>query len=329
MEAEVFAEWLRRQGHQVVRSKSSYWYDAGPRVYQAFPFGWIIQPDEQELYEFMRNQKAVALRYSTPVDYQEGVISYHVVLGKPYDLNLVDHRARNGIKTGLRSCQIEQISLKRLTEDGWLLQKDTLERQGRLDSMSQSEWIRICSSAESLAGFEAWGAIIEGELVASILTARIEDTWYVPYAQCLQKYMKLHINNALFYAASCDMLSRDGINEIFYSLHSLDAPESINEFKFRMGFKARPVRQRIVFNPWLRPFTNKINYRLLLNLTQHYPNSNLFSKAEGVLRFYIQGRQPLSDQNWPKCLADIKEQYTGLETSHTYATSLMGDLKKE
>ena len=329
MDAEIFAEWLRRQGHQVVRTESSYWYDAGPRVYQAFPFGWVIQPDEKELRELIRSQGAVALRYSTSVEFPEGLISYHVVLRKPYDLNLVDHRARNGIKSGLRSCQVEPISLKRLAEDGWLLQKDTLERQGRLDSMSQSEWVKICSSAEGLAGFEAWGAIIEGELVASLLTARIDNTWYVPYAQCLQKYMKQHINNALFYAASCDMLSREGVDGIFYSLHSLDAPESINEFKFRMGFIGKPVRQRVVFAPWLRPFASRINHRLLQYLAQRYPQSVFLSKAEGMLRFCVQGKRPLSDQDWPKCLSNFKESYFRSEFTNEHSLSIIGTLDKE
>ena len=37
MNSETFAEWLRRQGHRVYRTASSYWYEAGPRVLQAFP----------------------------------------------------------------------------------------------------------------------------------------------------------------------------------------------------------------------------------------------------------------------------------------------------
>ena len=33
MDVEHFAEWYRRQGHHAIRSESSYWFDASPRVY--------------------------------------------------------------------------------------------------------------------------------------------------------------------------------------------------------------------------------------------------------------------------------------------------------
>ncbi|GAI76210.1 unnamed protein product, partial [marine sediment metagenome] len=44
-----------------------YWYDVGPRVYQAFPYHWIIDPVKDELSQIFRKGKAIALRYSTAV----------------------------------------------------------------------------------------------------------------------------------------------------------------------------------------------------------------------------------------------------------------------
>jgi len=40
MNIEIFAEWLRHQGHQIHKTQHSYWYDQGPCVYQAFPYHW-------------------------------------------------------------------------------------------------------------------------------------------------------------------------------------------------------------------------------------------------------------------------------------------------
>ena len=168
--------------------------------------------------------------------------------------------------------------------------------------MSRAEWQRICRAAEGLPGFEAWAALVGGALAAAILTARIDDTCYVPYAQCLHEYMPQHVNHALFYVATCEMLAREGVREIFYSLHSLDAPESINEFKFRMGFAARPVRQRVVMHPLLAPVATPALHRLVRRAALRYPDNPILSKTEGMLRFYLQGRQPLEEQPWPKCL---------------------------
>jgi hypothetical protein len=235
MNAEIFAEWMRRQGHKVFRTASSYWYDAGPRVLQAYPFGRLIQPSQQELRELTVGKNNLAVRYSTPFDAPDGIVSYHVVLCNPYDIEMLRSQARNGIRRGLESCHVERISCDRMAKEGWILQKDTLERQGRSSSMKQGEWERICSSAADLPGFEVWAALVGDELAATILTVRIDDTFYVPYAQCYNKFMCLHANNALFYEASRDMLARDGVKGIFFSLHSLDAPPQCKRFQVSHG----------------------------------------------------------------------------------------------
>jgi hypothetical protein len=87
MNPDIFAEWLRRQGHHVIRSESSYWFDQGPRVYQAFPYHWVIKPPEGELKSLLRDNRAIGARYSCATDEREGSISYHVVCSdKEYDL---------------------------------------------------------------------------------------------------------------------------------------------------------------------------------------------------------------------------------------------------
>jgi hypothetical protein len=139
---ETFAEWFRRQGHDVYRTQSSYWYDAGPRVLQAFPYHWLIQPTEQELRQLMVGKGIISLRYSTPLEAPEGMASYHVVLHNPYTLEMLRAQARNGVRKGMSEFQVQRISFERLADEGWILQQDTLDRQGRLSSMTQSEWQR-------------------------------------------------------------------------------------------------------------------------------------------------------------------------------------------
>lgn len=307
MNAENFAEWMRRQGHQVYRTESTYWYNAGMHVFQAFPYHWVIRPNERELNALMLHQGVLSLRYSTPLDASDGLASYHVMLCKPYEIEALRPQARNGIKRGLTNCSVEQISFDRLADEGWKLQNDTLERQGRNESMTQADWQRICLSAKGIPGFEAWAAIVDGELAASIITTRIDDTCYVPYAESQTKFLNKHVNNALFYVAVRDMLGRDGVKGIFFGLQSLDAPCSTDEFKFRMSFTPKPVRQRVLFNPLLMPFATERTHQLLTSLLKRRPGSYILSKAEGMLRFHLNGKQDLSKQAWPECLLDSKE----------------------
>lgn len=302
-----FAEWMQRQGHKVIRTQSSYWYDAAPHVLQAFPYHWLIQPSTEELSGLLHHNGIVALRYSTPVANPVGMISYHVVLNPPYNLELLRAQARNGVKKGMSCFQVENISLDRLADEGWILQHDTLERQERTGSMSRSEWQRTCLSAKGLPGFEAWGALsANGELAGALLTCQIDDTCYVPYALSHRNFLRDHVNNVLFFVVCCNLLSRAGITGIFFCLHSLDAPESVDEFKFRMSFTAKPVRQRVVFHPFLSKITNQTTHSLLVRSVKKFPGSRLLAKGEGMLRFYIKGKQPLQDQDWPECLESYK-----------------------
>ena len=307
MNAEVFATWLRRQGHQIIRTKSSYWYDAGPRVLQAFPYHWLIEPTEQEIRSLLLRRGIAALRYSTPLHASQGMVSYHVVLRGPYTLEMLRSQARNGVRRGLTRFQVERIAFERLADEGWSLQADTLERQDRTKSMDLAEWQSICLAAVGVPGFEAWGATCEGELAAALLTARIDDRWCVPYALSRSKFLREHVNNALFYVVSNDLLAREGVAEIFFTLQSLDAPESVDEFKFRMGLQAEPVRQRVVFHPCLRPLATRKAHALLLGRLERDPGNPLLAKTEGMLRFNLAGKRPLTDQPWPEALQPQKQ----------------------
>ena len=306
MDAENFAEWYRRQGHSVVRTDSSYWFDAGPRVYQAFPFGWLIEPTGDELAALMWKHKILSLRYSTSLQAPIGKVSYHVTLSDPYNLDLLRSQARNAVRRGLANSLIEPVPFERVADEGWRLQQDTLARQGRTASMSQADWVRICHSAIGLEGFEAWAAIVQGEMAASVIICRIEDTFYVPYAFSHSQYLDLYVNNALFYTFSCDLLARAGVKRIFFTVQSLDAPKSVDEFKFRMGLHAQAVRQRVVFHPLLEPFISASTHRIVTGLQKRYPARVALAKLEGMMRFYLEGKLPISQQAWPDCLAASK-----------------------
>ncbi len=303
MNAEIFAEWLRRQGHRVVRTESSYWYDAGTRVYQAFPYHWLIQPSEAELTEFLHRKGAIGLRYSAPVESPVGQISYHVVCENPqYRMDLLDRRTRQNVRNGLNQCRVEQVPLSRLADEGWQLEIDTVDRQGRHVKVDKESWSRRYRAASDLPGFEAWGALVGDRLVASILMFRMDDWCEMISQQCHRDFLPLRVNNAMAFTVTQAVVQRPGISSLFYALHSLDAPPSMDDFKFRMGYTARPVRQRVVFHPWLTGAIGPTTYAAARKLLQLYPGIRILPKLTGMLRFYLDGMRPLDQQEWPKCL---------------------------
>src|ERR1039458_1350907 len=190
MNAETFAEWLRRQGHHVVKTQSTYWHDQGPRCYQAFPYHWIIHPAEAEVRDFLRAHGALSLRYSTSVAAATGRLSYHMTYEKPtYGFEDLGKWARKNARRGLKHCSIEPIAFERLAVEGWGLQEDTLNRQRRSSNLSQSAWNKLCLAAAALPGFEAWGALVSGQLAATVMTLRVDDCCHMLYQQCPRGYL--------------------------------------------------------------------------------------------------------------------------------------------
>jgi hypothetical protein len=315
MNAETFAEWMRRQGHQIYRSTSSYWYAASPRVLQAFPYHQLITPDEKEIRDLMLGHGIVTLRYSAPIDFSKGMVSYHVVVQKPYELEMLKSQTRNGVKRGLEHFKVEQISFERLATDGWTLQQDTLSRQDRLRSMSQKDWETLCRSAIDLPGFEAWAAISNSELAGAVIICRIDDVFNVPYAMSHSRFLSEHVNNAIFYTVSREMLNREAVSSVFFTVQSLDAPPNVDEFKFRMGLKPKAVRQCVDFHPFLKPFITPMAHTLTHKLLLRDPSNPQLAKAEGMLRFYLEGKRNITEQTWAECIEAQKDTFQhGLKT---------------
>ena len=308
MNVEIFAEWLRRQGHSVVKTTSSYWFDAAPRVYQAFPYNWLIDPSEEELRKFLCENHAIALRYSTKFEKSIGHISYHIVYSKnSYSLNDLKSTHRRNVRIGLKNCIVEPISFERMAEEGFYLELDTLNRQKRKGRIDKKLWRNRFLSASDLPGFEPWGAIVDGRLAATIFTFQANDCCHLLFHQSNRNYLKARVNNALTFVVTKTMVERKKNWLLNYGLHSLDAPQSVDNFKFRMGYEPMEVRQRVVFHPSLERFINELFYKGVALLLKYNKKSHIFAKAEGMIRFYLQGKLKIEMQKWPHCLIDRKK----------------------
>lgn len=286
MTPEIYAEWLRRQGQTVVRTATSYWHSEGWRVYQAFPYHWLIEPSGAELQEFLRQHRVLALRYSMPAN-GGGAESggYHAVYtGEAYDFDNLSAWARKNVRRGLRSCTVEPISWKRYVDEGWALRVDTLGRQRRGARESREDWRRRYFSCADLPGFEVWAAQVEGRLAATLVIFQMDGWGYMLYQQCHRSYLQAHANNALSFVVTQHLNRRPNIRGIFYGMRSLDAPASVDEFKFRMGYEARSVRQQVAFHPYVAPLMNRFAHHMAKAAVAMRPTSHWLAKAEGMLR---------------------------------------------
>jgi hypothetical protein len=306
MNAEIFAEWLKRQNYKVIHSKNAYWHDQGPRFYQAFPYHYLFNLEQEDINLLLNEEKAIGLRYFSPLDSSFGAASYHVIYkGTNYSLNSISKKARHDVRRGLGYMRVEPITFERLAEEGWVLRYETLVRQGRAKAETREKWQKLCMSASDLPGFEAWGALENGFLIGSIISFICDDCVNILYQQSRTLYLPQRVNNTLIFSFTKELLNRKDKLWIFYGLHSLDAPPSVDRFKFRMGYTFRPARQQVIFHPKISPFIGTTSYSMVKTLKKILPKSTAISKLEGLIRFYIIGKRPLENQKWPEAISKI------------------------
>jgi hypothetical protein len=288
MSAESFCQWLRLQGFTVLRTASSYWYTEGFGVYQAFPYHSLIQPSSEELSTLFGKGRATVLRYSGPPDSGSGTPSYHIIFeGSSYGFDNLGYRTRKNVRRGLRSCQVSPIPFERVAEEGWALHLDTLTRQERRRGWSHETWRKRFRCASDLEGFEAWGAIVGGNLAAYMVSFQLGDCCFILDHKSSRQYLPLNVNNALVFVVTQTLVSRQTVKTIYFAMHSLDAPRSVEEFKEHMGYVQRPVRQCVAFHPFLSPLANPFTHAVVRQLARWVPASARLSKAEGLLSSYL------------------------------------------
>jgi len=309
MNPQIYAEWLRRQGQRVVSTASSYWHSEGMGIFQAFPYHWLIEPAAEELKHLTSRHRAMVLRYCMPAEItpaetippesmlaparpaqrfprntEEGAGYHTVCTALDYGFQNLGAKTRHHTRHSLRQCAVGPIAFDRYEAEGWPLRVDTLDRQRRRLHESRADWRKRCLAAADLKGFEIWAAQVDTRLAATLLIFRMDDWYYLLYQQCHRAYLGKHVNNALTFAVTRALLDRPGVRGIYYGMRSLDAPASVDEFKFHMGYLRRPVRERIVFHPAIVPLVNRFSHQWLRTAKKIAPRQRWLAKAEALVR---------------------------------------------
>jgi hypothetical protein len=288
MQTDAFLEFLERQGHRIVKTESCYWFNASTRFYFYYPYHRLITPNQDEINRILWGEPSIGARYFAPMEHV-GKESYSIVCSdKNYDITSVDaHFARRQTRRGLENFKIQQLEFKELEKRGICLNRDTLTRQGRDPRIWEGKvWTDYCRAANGLDGFEVWGAFSEKELASFMITFQMEDHFTILQQFSATEYLPQYPNNALVFHVTKLKLSLPEVNAVSYGPQSLDAPASLDTFKFRMGFRKRPMKQTIVFNPLVRPFINGFSHKVIQRLSALRPENDTFRKLEGTVRFY-------------------------------------------
>jgi hypothetical protein len=133
---------------------------------------------------------------------------------------------------------------------------------------------------------EGWGAFVGGDLAAFLLTAELGDCVEFLLARSRSDLLDAYPNNALIFTVAEEMLVKRRVGKITFGLESLEPVGPLDQFKFGMGFRREPIRQRVVFHPLLRTLLRSAAFRAVLHRwgERRGEKAVFWRKASGLVR---------------------------------------------
>lgn len=284
--AEHFAAFLAGIGHRVVRTESAYWYDASWGFFLSMPSHHLLVPTAAELRSVLRRQPSLGVRFPAPLE-GPGTLSYQIICDAPdYGLAQLSANTRSKVRRGLRRCTVRPVSFAEIAASGVDADRTTLSRQGRPPRLRGARWARYWTAAAATPGMEGWGAFVGHHLAAFLVTVQFGEGVEFLLARSRSDLLDAYPNNALIFSVAEELLGHRGVREITFGLESLEPVGPLDQFKFGMGFRPRPLRQRVVFHPAIRWAVQSPAVRALLLRRGGRPGeaAMFWRKAAGLVR---------------------------------------------
>jgi hypothetical protein len=281
LSVEAIMQHFERRNYHVIRTESCWWYNEyhQTRFYSAFPLHRKITPSNDELSKVFRAEpKAFALRFLSAQETKEP--SFIWARHKPYDLQALSANSRSKVRRGLGRCKIREVTFREIIEMGWTAHQDTLRRHGETaNTLGLDESLSECSA------YQAWGAFVDNDLAAFLVTLRVEDWVYLLVNRSMDAHLKEYPNNALVYTVVETYLACSDITTVSYGLEPLSVLKTLDQFKESMGFERERIHQRVVLRSWLRPLLNPAIRQLILRTATLRPFDVRLQKLAGLTRF--------------------------------------------
>jgi hypothetical protein len=286
MSVERFAAFYQRAGVRVARSASAWWYEPTPRFLLALPSHHELTLPAGEASELIRRESLAGLRYIAS-EHDGGRQSFQLTCDNPaYGLDQLSANARSKIRRGLARNEIRRSSGRELMEVAEGAFVETMARQNRASNAAVEAWRRMLAAIDEEPSIEVWGAWHEGEFACYLIAVLIEDVCEFFQARSTNRLLKHYPNNALIYQLTEEMLVKRGLREVTFGIESPEPVEDLDSFKLQMGFRKKPVRQRVIFHPALRAAFSLSPVRRLLVSMGSKPSADVrLRKAAGILKF--------------------------------------------
>jgi len=292
MEYSTAYELFRNSGFKVFCSPSSEWYMIQPGMLMSIPYHRLISPPENELDLLLKESGALGLRYPTSVDNFGFISKLEICEHFGYDLEYLKHGPRGHVKTGMKNCEIRDVSIEELRFEGYQLNMQTFERQNRDDPKADIKyWHRLCDGLSKTSNIKILGSYCENKLAAYTVIIELPNMAEMILQNSDTAFLSYCPNNLLTYHVARHYLTeRDKPLPVCYGLGSLEDTPGLDQYKSGMGFELRPIKQRIYFRKeirfLLRPAVLHIAEFINRNITKK--NNYRIDKGTALLKRYLE-----------------------------------------
>jgi len=288
MNLNEWSEQLRAAGFKVVLgSRQTLWVSNERISMVRVPEVVLHLPSKEEMRTVFRKSRAAILSFAVEPDEGRGANCWLYQCTDPeYSLNKLERGARSHIRRALGEFEIrfmEQSEVLRLGKQAYY---DTLVRTGLSPEHREAFELEYGRPRRDTAYIGA----MKGDRLAAFLRATAVDDWVLLAGCSANEFLPLRPNNGLIYYVVHHYLVVKKFRVVDYGLSSVQAAsnaEGLHRFKLKMGFEAVPVHRAFVIHPLLRPFANRLSWRLINGILKRSPRHPLLKKAEGALRMVL------------------------------------------
>lgn len=292
MASQPLARFLARTGHRVLSVDGVDWYDGSRGFFLSIPSHRELAPTDTAMAEIFAAGGVYGLRFPAPLS-GPGKLSYQIVCDdSQYGIESLSGNVRSKVRRGLKRCEVRPAPFDEVARLGVQADRDTMIRQGRVPKWVGPAWDEFWEAAAATEGMEVWAAFVDRELAAYLVTVTFADgAVEFMLARSRSEFLNAYPNNALIFACTEEMLRCRRVPLVTFGLESLEPVGALDEFKFGMGFRKKPLRQRVVFHPILRRLlAPALVRRALVRLgSGRGPEGGFWRKAIGLLQFAEEG----------------------------------------
>jgi hypothetical protein len=284
MSGRDYAAFLGRLGHRVIETESGAWYDASRFFALGIPTHELRTPKADELPRIWR-ERLLGVRFTSPLS-APGKLSYQIVCDdRDYGFSRLSGNTRSKVRRGLKRCDVRPTSPEEVAVHGRRAHEDTLSRQDRAGLLGGAAWEAFWASVSATPSMEVWGAWADEDLAAFLVTMNFGDSVEFLLARSRDDLLAAYPNNALLYSVTEEMLVRRGLREITFGIESLEPVGPLDQFKFSMGFRTKPLRQCVAFHPVFGALLRSRAVRGLFHRWGESGRGVFWRKASGLVRF--------------------------------------------